>query len=135
MERPFITKQIAEAKDKGDLSENAEYHAAKEKQSFVEGKIQDVENKIALADVINISALSGERVVFGAPVPLMDIDSGERLVYQIVGDTESDFKDGKISISSPVARALIGKSEGDEASVQIPKGVRVFEILKVDFLA
>ena len=133
VERPSVIREIAEAKDHGDLSENAEYHAAKEKQSFIEGKIQEIENKLALAEVIDISALSGDRVVFGATVTLVDSDTGERLVYQLVGDTESDFKSGKISISSPIARALIGKSEGDEARVQTPKGTRMLEILKVEF--
>lgn len=134
VERPSVIRELSEAKDHGDLSENAEYHAAKEKQSFIEGKIQEIDNKLALAEVIDISTLSGDRVVFGATVTLIDSDTGERLTYQLVGDTESDFKNGKISISSPIARALIGKSEGDEARVQTPKGTRMLEILKVEFL-
>jgi transcription elongation factor GreA len=133
VERPKVIQEIAESMGHGDLSENAEYHAAKEKQSFVEGKIQEVEDKLALAEVIDISTLSGDRVVFGATVTLMDTDTGEKFAYQIVGDTESDFKDGKISLSSPIARALIGKIEGDEVRVQTPNGVRVLEILKVEF--
>ena len=133
VERPKIVKEIEEARSHGDLSENAEFHAAKEKQSLIEGQIRDIEDTLARAQVIDVSQLSGDRVLFGATVKLADADSGEEMVYQIVGDHEAEPKNGKISVSSPIARSLIGKTVGDEVRVQIPTGVRNFEILDVDF--
>ena len=133
-ERPRIVKEIAEARSHGDLSENAEYHAAKEKQSHLEGRIQQIEHWIATAEVIDVSRLSGERVVFGATVTLTDSQSGDEVLYRIVGELEADLKQGKISVTSPIARALIGKSEGDEVKVQAPGGVREYEICSVEFV-
>jgi transcription elongation factor GreA len=133
-ERPRIVKEIAEARSHGDLSENAEYHAAKEKQSHLEGRIQQIEHWIATAEVIDVSRLSGERVVFGATVTLTDSQSGDEVLYRIVGELEADLKQGKISVTSPIARALIGKSEGDEVKVQAPGGVREYEIESVEFV-
>ena len=134
VERPKIVKEIAEARSHGDLSENAEYHAAKEKQSHVEGRIQQVEHWIASAEVIDVSRHAGDRVVFGATVTLADADSGDEVRYRIVGELEADLKQGKISITSPIARALIGKSEGDVVKVQAPGGVREYEICSVEFV-
>jgi len=133
-ERPKIVKEIAEARAHGDLSENAEYHAAKEKQSHLEGRIAQIDSWIAVAEVIDVSRLSGDRVVFGATVTLSDGQGGEEVAYRIVGEFEADLKLGKISIASPIARALIGKSEGDEVSVQAPGGARVYEIVSVEFI-
>jgi transcription elongation factor GreA len=133
VERPKNVREIEEARGHGDLSENAEFHAAKERQSLLEVQIREIEDKLARAQVIDVSSLSGDRVVFGATVTLTDVDSGEELVYQIVGDHEAQPKNGKISISSPIARALIGRSEGDEVEVRIPTGVRKFEIVRVEF--
>jgi transcription elongation factor GreA len=134
VERPRIVQEIEEARGHGDLSENAEFHAAKERQSLLDVQIREIEDRLARAQVIEVSKLSGDRVVFGATVSLADGDTGEKVVYQIVGDHEAEPKNGKISISSPVARALIGKSEGDEVQVRTPTGVRSFEILSVDFV-
>jgi transcription elongation factor GreA len=133
-ERPRIVKEIAEARSHGDLSENAEYHAAKEKQSHLEGRIQQIEHWIATAEVIDVSRLSGDRVVFGATVTLTDSQSGDEVLYRIVGELEADLKQGKISVTSPIARALIGKSEGDEVKVQAPGGIREYEICSVEFV-
>jgi len=133
VERPAVIKAIAEAREHGDLSENAEYSAAREKQSFVEGRIKDLEAKIGLAEIINVSKLSGTTVKFGATVSLIDEDTEEEVEYQIVGDEESDIKGGFLSISSPLARALIGKNEGDSVEVSTPKGSRSYEIEKVCF--
>ena len=133
VERPKIIQEIEEARDHGDLSENAEFHAAKEKQSLLVALIRDVEYRLARAEVIEVSKLSGDRVVFGATVTLADGDTGERVVYQIVGDHESEPKNGKISVSSPIARSLISKSVGDEVQVRTPAGTRSFEILHLDF--
>jgi transcription elongation factor GreA len=133
VERPKNVREIEEARGHGDLSENAEFHAAKERQSLLDVQIREIEDKLARAQVIDIAALSGDKVVFGATVSLSDQDTGEELVYQIVGDHEAEPKNGKISISSPIARALIGKCEGDEAEVRTPTGVRSFEILRVAF--
>lgn len=133
VERPSIIKAIAEAREHGDLSENAEYHAAKERQSFVEGRIQDLEDKLSRAEVIDVSKLSGKSVMFGATVTLVDEDSEEEVRYQIVGDEESDIKNGFLSISSPLARALIGKEKGDSVEVHTPKGSKSYEIVKVAF--
>jgi len=133
-ERPAVIQAIAEARAHGDLSENADYDAAKERQGFIEGRIAEVEGKLANAQVIDPAAIDGEgRVVFGATVDLEDSKTGDPVTYQIVGDDEADIKAGKISVSSPIARALIGKSEGDTADVQAPGGVRSYEILAVRY--
>jgi transcription elongation factor GreA len=134
VERPKIVREIEEARGHGDLSENAEFHAAKERQSLLDAQIREIEDRLARAQVIEISKLSGDKVVFGATVSLADGDTGDKVVYQIVGDHEAEPKNGKISISSPVARALIGKSEGDEVQVRTPTGVRSFEILSVAYI-
>jgi transcription elongation factor GreA len=133
-ERPAIIAAIAEARSHGDLSENAEYHAAKEQQSLNEGRIAELEDLLSRAEVIDISKLSGKTVKFGATVTLVDEDTEEERTYQIVGDQEADVKSGKISISSPIARALIGKTAGDTAEVAAPGGSRSYEILKVKFV-
>ncbi len=133
-ERPRIVKEIAEARAHGDISENAEFHAAKEKQAHLEGRIAQLEHWVASADVIDVSRLSGDRVVFGATVRLADADSGDEVVYRIVGELEADLKQGKISVTSPIARALIGKSEGDVVKVQTPKGTREYEVGSVEFV-
>jgi len=134
VERPKNVREIEEARGHGDLSENAEFHAAKERQSLLDVQIRDIEDKLARAQVIDVSKLSGDKVVFGATVSLADSDTGDKVVYQIVGDHEAEPKNGKISISSPVARALIGKSEGDEVQVRTPTGVRTLEILSVEYI-
>jgi transcription elongation factor GreA len=134
VERPKNVREIEEARGHGDLSENAEFHAAKERQSLLDVQIREIEDKLARAQVIDVSKLSGNRVVFGATVSLVDGDTGDKVIYQIVGDHEAEPKNGKISISSPVARALIGKSEGDEVQVRTPTGVRSFEILTVEYI-
>ncbi len=133
VERPKIVREIEEARDHGDISENAEFHAAKEKQSLVAAQISDIEDTLARAVVIDVSKLSGNKIVFGATVTLADVDSGDEVVYQIVGDHEAEPKNGKISVSSPIARSIIGKNVGDEVQVRIPTGTRNFEILDVDF--
>jgi transcription elongation factor GreA len=134
VERPAVIVAIAEARAQGDLSENAEYDAAKEKQGFIEGRIAEIESKLAVAQVIDPTTLdAGERVVFGATVQLEDLESGETVTYQIVGDDEADIKDSKISVSSPISRALIGKSVGDTVEVKAPGGIRGFEILDVQY--
>lgn len=132
-ERPRIIQQIAEARAHGDLSENAEYHAAKEAQGFNEARVSDLEDRLSRADVIDTSKLSGSTVKFGATVTLVDEDTDEKVKYKIVGDLEASVKDGKISISSPIARALIGKSKNDSAEVVTPKGARSYEILKIEW--
>ncbi len=134
VERPKIVKEIAEARSHGDLSENAEYHAAKEKQSHLEGRIAQVEDWIARAEVIDVSRHKGDRVVFGATVTLADADSGDEVRYRIVGELEADLKLSKISVTSPIARALIGKSEGDTVQVRSPGGEREYEISLVEFI-
>ena len=134
VDRHAIIAAIAEARAHGDLSENAEYHAAKEKQSFIEGRVMELEDNIGRAEVIDISKLSGTSIKFGATVTLVDEDTDEKRKYQIVGDVESDAKKGRISISSPIARALIGKSKGDTVEVAAPGGARSYEILKVEFV-
>jgi transcription elongation factor GreA len=135
VQRPAIINAIAEARSHGDLSENAEYAAAKERQSFIEGRIAELEAKLANAQIINPALLDADgRCVFGATVELEDMDSGEIVAYQIVGEDEADIKEGKISVSSPIARALIGKSAGDVAEVQAPGGVRELEILEVKYI-
>lgn len=135
VERPNVIAAIAEARSHGDLSENAEYDAAKERQGFVEGRIKELEGKISNAQVIDPRLLDADgRCVFGATVQLEDMDSGQSVTYQIVGDDEADIKDHKISISSPIARALIGKYAGDIAEVQAPGGVREYEIIEVRYV-
>jgi transcription elongation factor GreA len=133
VERPKIVKEIAEARSHGDLSENAEYHAAKEKQSHVEGRIAQVEHWIATAEVIDVTKHQGDRVVFGATVTL-ESDSGDEVTYRIVGELEADLKQGRISVTSPIARALIGKSEGDSTVVRSPGGEKEYEIKSVEFV-
>ena len=132
-ERPRIIEAISEARSHGDLSENAEYHAAKEAQSLNEGRVNELEDFIARADVIDVSKLSGEKIKFGATVVLVDEDTEEEKTYQIVGDQEADVKAGRISISSPIARALIGKEVGDEIEVNAPGGARGYEIVKLSW--
>jgi len=134
VERPRIIQAIAEARTHGDLSENAEYHAAKEAQSINEGKIAELEDKLQRAEVIDVSKLSGTTVKFGATVTLVDEDTDEQKVFQIVGDSEADVKSGRVSISSPTARALIGKKVGDSVEVNTPGGGKSYEILKVAFV-
>lgn len=133
VERPAIIAAIAEAREHGDLSENAEYHAAKEKQSFIEGRVAELEDKLARADVIDTTKLDGTRVRFGATVTLIDVESEAESTYKIVGEDEADVSKGKISITSPIARALIGKDEGDEAEVMAPGGARSYEIAAVEY--
>jgi len=133
IDRPRIIQQISEARSHGDLSENAEYHAAKEAQSHNEGRIAELEDKLARADVIDVSKLSGDTVKFGATVTLIDEDTEEKRVWQIVGEPEADAKSGKISITSPLARALIGKKKGATVEVVAPGGAKAYEIKKVDW--
>ncbi|BCH15204.1 MULTISPECIES: transcription elongation factor GreA [unclassified Mesorhizobium] len=133
-ERPRIIEAISEARSHGDLSENAEYHAAKEAQSLNEGRVNELEDFIARAEVIDITKLSGEKVKFGATVVLVDEDTDEKKTYQIVGDQEADVRSGRISISSPIARALIGKAVGDAIEVNAPGGARGYEIVQVQFI-
>src|SRR3954470_11526669 len=134
--RPNVIKAIAEARAHGDLKENAEYHAAREQQGFIEGRIQELEAALSYAEVIDVSRLNaGARIVFGATVELADEDSGEEVTYQIVGDLEADIKQRLISVSSPIARALIGKSEGDSLQFQAPNGTKRYEILSVTYKA
>jgi transcription elongation factor GreA len=133
VDRHEIIKAIAEARAHGDLSENAEYHAAKERQSFIEGRVMELEDQIGRADVIDISKLSGNSVKFGATVTLVDEDTDEERKFQIVGETEADAKHGKISITSPIGRALIGKKKG-ASEVMTPKGAKGYEVLKVDWI-
>ncbi|RWK49919.1 transcription elongation factor GreA [Mesorhizobium sp.] len=134
VERPRIIEAISEARSHGDLSENAEYHSAKEAQSLNEGRVNELEDFIARAEVIDITKLSGEKVKFGATVVLVDEDTEETKTYQIVGDQEADVKSGRISISSPIARALIGKAVGDAIEVNAPGGARGYEIVQVQFI-
>ena len=134
VERPRIIQQIMEARTHGDLSENAEYHAAKESQSLNEGHIAELEDKLGRAEITDVSKLSGKTIKFGATVTLIDEDTDEKKVYQIVGDSEADVKDGRISISSPIARALIGKGKGDTVEVTAPGGSRSYEIKAVKFV-
>ncbi len=135
VDRPYIIQAIAEARAQGDLSENAEYEAAKERQSFIEGRIAEIEAKLSNAMIIDPTTLHAEgRCVFGSTVRIEDLDSGGIITYQIVGDDEADIKNGKISISSPISRGLIGKSEGDVAEVVAPGGVKEYEILNVQYI-
>lgn len=133
--RPRIIEAIAEARAHGDLKENAEYHAAREQQSFVEGRIAEINGKLGNAQIIDVTQLSSSgKVVFGCTVDLVEEDSGEEITYQIVGEDEADIKHGRISITSPIARALIGKQEGDVAEVQAPGGIKSFEIVEVKYI-
>ena len=134
IERPSVIKSIAEAREHGDLSENAEYHAAKEKQSFIEGRIADLENKISRAEVIITKKLKSNKIIFGATVTLGEVGKKKQLVYQIVGTEEADVESGKISISSPLARALLGKKVDDSIEVNSPGGSKEYEVENIEFL-
>jgi transcription elongation factor GreA len=134
VERPYIINAISVARDHGDLSENAEYHAAKEKQGFVEGRIQELESKLSLAQVIDVTKMSGDTVKFGATVTIVNEDTDEESRYQIVGEDEANVKDGKISITSPIARAMVTKGVGDSFEVMAPAGAKGYEILAVEFI-
>jgi transcription elongation factor GreA len=134
LERPAVIAAIAEARAHGDLSENAEYHAAKERQGWIEGQIADIEDRMARAQVIDVSKLSGKQVKFGATVSVVDEDTEEEARYQIVGEHEADVKRGKVSVTSPIARAIIGKESGDVVEVTTPGGVKAYEITKVEWL-
>jgi transcription elongation factor GreA len=131
--RPEVIKAIAQAREHGDLSENAEYHAARDRQSFIEGRLGELEDKIARAEVIDVTKLSGDTVKFGATVTLVDEDTDEESTYQLVGEDEADVKQGRLAITAPLARALIGKEKGDSVEVNTPKGEKVYEILKVKY--
>jgi len=134
LERPTVIAAIAEARLHGDLSENAEYHAAKDRQGWIEGQIAEIEDKMARAQVIDVSKLSGKQVKFGATVSVIDEDTEEKARYQIVGEHEADVKSGKVSITSPIARAMIGKEKGDTVEVNTPSGVKAYEITKVEWV-
>lgn len=135
VQRPRVINAISEARAHGDLKENAEYHAAREEQSFMEGRIQEIESKLSMAHVIDVTALVNDgKIIFGATVTIMNADSGEEVTYQIVGDDEADIKKSKISISSPIARALIGKYVDDEVTVQAPQGELVYDVVAVEYL-
>ena len=134
VERPSVIRSIAEAREHGDLSENAEYHAAKEKQSFIEGRIADLENKISRAEVIKTEKLTGDKVIFGATVTLGDLENKKKIIYQIVGTEEADVENGKVSISSPLAKALLGKKIDDTVEVYSPGGSREYDIEKIEFI-
>jgi transcription elongation factor GreA len=134
IDRPAVIAAISEARAHGDLKENAEYHAAKEKQSFIEGRIAELEARISRADVIDIKSLSTDTIKFGASVELMDEDTEEKITYQIVGEYEAEIKENKISITAPIARALIGKKVGDSIEVKTPKGGKSYEVLKIKYV-
>lgn len=134
-DRPRVIKAIAEAREHGDLKENAEYHAAREEQSFIEGRIKDIEGKLSNAQIIDVTKMNaGGKVIFGSTVVLVDEDSGDEVTYQIVGEDEADIKQGMISVTSPIARALIGKLEGDIAVVKAPGGDKEYEIVEVKYI-
>lgn len=133
VKRPQVIRAIADAREHGDISENAEYHAAKERQSFIEGRMAELEDKISRADVIDVSKLSGRVIKFGATVKLADEDTDAVVTYQIVGELEADVKNGRLSVTSPLARALIGRSTGDSVEVEAPGGAKSFEIIRVRF--
>ncbi len=133
VERPKVVQDIAEARDHGDLSENAEYDAAKNRQGFIEGRIKELNDKIARAEVINPASLNSDKVLFGAKVTLFDVDSDNEVTYQIVGEDEADIKMGKISVTSPVGRALIGHSIDAEVSITVPSGVKIYEITDIRY--
>jgi transcription elongation factor GreA len=132
--RPEVIRAIAEAREHGDLSENAEYHAARERQSFIEGRVAELEDKIARAEVIDVASLNGKTVKFGATVTLVDEDTDAEAAYQLVGEMEADVKEGRLSITAPLARALIGKEVGDSVEVMTPVGSKAYEILKVQYI-
>ncbi len=132
-DRPAVIKAIAEAREHGDLSENAEYHAARDRQSFIEGRIAEIEDKISRAEVIDVTKLSGKTVRFGATVTIADEDTDEKTTYQIVGEHEADIADGRLSVAAPIACALIGKAVGDSVEVVTPRGQKDYEIVKVRF--
>ncbi len=135
VQRPAIIEAIAEARAHGDLKENAEYHAARDQQSFAEGRIKEIEGKLGNAQVIDVTSLNaGGKVVFGSTVHLLDISSDEKITYQIVGDDEADIKSNRISFGSPVGKTLIGKMEGDDVDVTTPSGIKEYEILKVEYI-
>ena len=133
VDRPSIIKAIAEARTHGDLSENAEYHAARERQSFIEGRVMELEDKISRAEVIDVSKLSGSLVKFGATVTLADEETDEEQTFRIVGEDEADIKQGRLSVTSPLARALIGKTKGDSVEVATPRGAKSYEVVTVAF--
>ncbi|PIE43162.1 MAG: transcription elongation factor GreA [Gammaproteobacteria bacterium] len=133
-ERPRVIAAIADAREHGDLKENAEYHAAREQQSFIEGRIQEIEGKLSNAQVIDVTTIDNNgKVIFGSTVTILNLDSDDEVAYQIVGEDEADIKAGKISVSSPIARALIGKEEGDIVTVQVPSGLVEYEIAEVEY--
>lgn len=135
VERPWVINAISDARAQGDLSENAEYEAAKDRQGFIEGRIQEIEGKLSVAQIIDPSEMdAGGKVVFGSTIELEDSDTGEKVTYQIVGEDEADIKFGRVNIGSPIARALIGKDEGDTAEVQAPGGVKSYEIVAVMYI-
>lgn len=135
VQRPRVIQAIAEAREHGDLKENAEYHAARDQQSFIEGRVKEIEAKLSTAQVIDVTALpKSGKVVFGTTVKLLDLDTDEEITYQIVGDDEADLKARRISVGSPVAKALIGKEQGEEVAVTTPKGIREYEILEVSYI-
>ncbi len=135
VDRPWVINSISEARAQGDLSENAEYDAAKDRQGFIEGRIQEIEGKLSAAQIIDPAALdAGGKVVFGSTIELEDEDTGDKVTYQIVGEDEADIKAGRVNISSPIARALIGKDEGDTAEVQAPGGIKRYEIISVMYI-
>jgi transcription elongation factor GreA len=135
VDRPWVINSISEARAQGDLSENAEYDAAKDRQGFIEGRIQEIEGKLSAAQIIDPSALdAGGKVVFGSTIELEDEDTGDKVTYQIVGEDEADIKAGRVNIGSPIARALIGKDEGDTAEVQAPGGLKRYEIISVMYI-
>lgn len=134
-DRPRVIAAIAEAREHGDLKENAEYHAAREQQSFIEGRIQEIEGKLSVSQVIDVTTMENTgRVIFGTTVHLLNMDTEEQVMYQIVGEDEADIKAGKISVSSPIARALIGKNEGDVVAIQVPSGTVEYEIEEVEYI-
>lgn len=135
VDRPKVIEAIAEAREHGDLKENAEYHAAREQQSFIEGRIQEIEGKLSAAQVIDVTTIQNTgKVIFGTTVHLLNVETDEEVTYKIVGEDEADIKEGKISIGSPIARALVGREEGDVATVQLPSGTAEYEIEKVEHL-
>lgn len=134
VERPAVIRAIAEAREHGDLSENAEYHAARERQSFIEGRVMELEDKISRAEVIDVSKLSGDTVKFGATVTLVDEDTEDEITYQLVGDVEADVKQGRLAISAPLARALIGKEVGDSVELSTPAAEKSYEILTIKYV-
>jgi transcription elongation factor GreA len=134
VERPKVIEQIAEAREHGDLKENAEYHAARDKQSFIEGRIQHIEGVISHAEIIDTAQIKGKKIVFGAHIKLVDVDTEKEVAYQVVGEVEADLESGRISITSPIARGLLGKEEGDEVTITTPGGKKTYEVLEVKFV-